>query len=488
MFVERCRFLWWVGPKLTADSWLEQPLLNFSDDPSDVWTVRSACQGCQIFGSTGSGKSTGSAQLIARAMLRLGAGGLVLTCKSGETAIWQKYCREAGRLNDLIIFGPSQPWRFDFMAYEYFRSGAGGRMTENLVRLFSTLAEVIERKTHTQTQDYWSRAMNQLVRNALQLAAVSRGTPSLDLISQIIATAPVSLEQLRSDQWQESSVCFACIREGESAQKSETQRADWPQVLRFWKNEFPSLSDRTRSCIVSMFTTMAELFLRGEIRRLFCTTINIDPEVTFKDRKILVIDLPTVEFDSVGVLSQVLWKYCWQRAVERRDVSKSPVPTFLWADEAQHFVTGYDASFQMICRSARAMTVYISQALPNFYSVMTRNETEALLANMATRIWHRNSCTVTNAAAVETIARQRQFRWTAETSFTEGRGGGERISRNMGGGDAIAHQILPADFQVLRSGGPENKLLVDGIVYENGRIWSSGKNHLKVTFSQNDVP
>ena len=190
----------------------------------------------------------------------------------------------------------------------------------------------------------------------------------------------------------------------------------------------------------------------------------------------------------MGVLSQVLWKFIWQRAIERRDINRYPWPTFLWADESQHFITRYDSIFQMTSRSARAMTVYLTQSLPNYYSVMTRHETDSLLANLSTRIWHRNNCTVTNSAATETIARTRQFRWSSGTSMTDNALGEERISRNVGGADSVEDQILPGEFQRLRSGGPLNQRLVDGIVYENGRMWSSGRNYLRVTFSQSDVP
>ena len=44
---------------------LETPLLHFSD--SDPWRIRDACEGLQIFGGTGSGKTSGSGQAVARA-------------------------------------------------------------------------------------------------------------------------------------------------------------------------------------------------------------------------------------------------------------------------------------------------------------------------------------------------------------------------------------------------------------------------------------
>ena len=460
---------------------LDKPLLYFGQEERDAWTIRHACEGTMILGGTGSGKSSGSGQYLAAALLAAGAGGLVLTCKSDERSVWEEYCRRAGRLDDLVVFSPDGPWRFNFLQYEFCRTGAGGRITENLVHTFSTIAEVIERRGQSSGPDYWSRAMNQLVRNAVDLAAMGRGIPNLDLIARIIASAPLSPEQAQAQEWRRSSECFACITAGEAAQKSERERADWPQVVRFWLCEYPALSPRTRSCIVSMFSTIADQLLRGEIGRLFCTGLNIDPETTFGDGRILVLDLPVKEYGEVGAMAQTLFKHIWQRAVERRAGTRRLA--FLWADESQHFITRYDAVFQMTSRSARVATVHLTQSLPALQAAIGRNETDSLLANLATRIWHRNSCTVTNTAAAETIARSRQLRFSTGTSTTDD-GGDPRISRTLSGSESVEHQLLPVEFQTLASGGPEHDHIVEAIVYQSGRIWSTGRSFIKTAFSQ----
>jgi hypothetical protein len=64
--------------------------------------------------------------------------------------------------------------------------------------------------------------------------------------------------------------------------------------------------------------------------------------------------------------------------------------------------------------------------------------------------------------------------------------GHQRVSRNVGGSDSVDWEILPGDFQFLRSGGPEHDNQVEGILYQAGRVWAaSGKNYLHVTFNQN---
>ena len=57
-----------------------------------------------------------------------------------------------------------------------------------------------------------------------------------------------------------------------------------------------------------------------------------------------------------GRLASLAWKYCFQVAVLRRmqpTGRKSFLrPVFLWADEAQNFVTKFDAEYQAVARSA----------------------------------------------------------------------------------------------------------------------------------------
>ena len=43
---------------------LELPLVRFSERKEDVWTLRDACQGVLIMGENGSGKTSGSGELL----------------------------------------------------------------------------------------------------------------------------------------------------------------------------------------------------------------------------------------------------------------------------------------------------------------------------------------------------------------------------------------------------------------------------------------
>jgi hypothetical protein len=87
---------------------LDEPLLFFNGD--NPLTLREACEGFTILGGTGSGKTSGPFRACAaEAALPHGFGILALAAKPDEREFWLKLCRDAGRLQDVVIFAPDQP-------------------------------------------------------------------------------------------------------------------------------------------------------------------------------------------------------------------------------------------------------------------------------------------------------------------------------------------------------------------------------------------
>ena len=471
--------------------------------PQNFWSLGDAFQGVQIFGGTGSGKSSGSGQALARAFLKANLGGLVLTAKTDEAEQWQEYAKDAGRTSDLIIVDAKAKWRFNFLSYEFKRPGAGAGQTENLVNLFCSVLEASERR-HGQaggSDSYWQRTLKQLLRNAIDLSIIAASDVSLPSLYRIITTAPRSPDEAASAEWRthKDNVCYVLIEVAEkqfadavkahdTAQTKPTveeriRESDFRLTRDYWMREYPSLAIETRSVIVSTFTSMADCFLRGTLGRLFCTEGNFSPEDTFKGR-IIVMNLPVKEHNELGQFAQVLFKFIWQRAVERRippgikrkEAEQRIRPVFLWADESQFFANSYDALFQSTARSSRACTVYLTQNLPSYLSVFggsnSRAEVESFVGNLQTKIFHANGDPTTNNWAADSIGRARQTHYTGGMSEQLGKSaaaGG--VSQSSGGHQSVDFVVQPQEFTMLRTGGDENKMLVDGIIFQGGRRW-----------------
>jgi len=476
---------------------LSLPLVRWSHD--DVWTIGNAVEGTLILGATGSGKSSGSGRTLALACLRNGFGGIVLTAKADERRVWESYCREAGRLNDLVIFGPQEPWRYNFLNAELENKGDGAGLTENIVNLFSTVLEIAERGQGQgggrEDEGYWRRALRQLLRNAVDLLVFATGRVSIPELYRMVVSTATSLEQVKSEQWKTNSFCFQCLAKADKATKSVAQLADFEIVADYFLLEFPALSEKTRSVVVSTFTSMVDVLNRGILRELFCTTTNLTPSAT-EEGKIILIDLAVKEFREVGQFAQVLWKYAFQRSIERRDVQTNPRPVFLWADEAQNFLTSYDFEFAATCRSARVATVLLSQNVSNFYATLggnekARTEADSLFANLNTKILHANGDAVTNEWSARLIGRCRQFFVNTSSSENPAAGVGfwgdpaECTQNSAGVTESYEYEVQPSVFTTLRTGGVKYSGLIDAIVFQNGtRFQSTGRTWLNSTFRQ----
>jgi len=491
--------MWWSHRKETAPKeirhWpLSRPLMWFSD--RDAFTLADACEGVQIFGATGSGKSSGSGRQLALAYLNAGMGGLVLTAKPDERSVWERYCRETGRLDDLLVMSPSAGLTFNFLDHELHRIGPGAGLTENLVHLFSEVLSVAERRNGSGREDegYWRQAVRQLVRNCVDLLILGRRSLSISDLYRAVISLPTSPQQVKESSWRESSFAFTCLQAADQASKSSSRRRDLELVSDYMLLEYPALSEKTRSVIVSTFTSMIDVFQRSVLRELFGTQTTIAPEA-IADGKILLIDLPVKEFQEVGRLSQVLMKFVFMRSIERRPPSDDMRPVFLWADESQNFTSDYDFQFQTTARASRVCTVYLTQNISNYYATLGAGEdgkaqADSLLANLNTKVFHANGDSVTNEWAAELIGRTSQFFVSANQSrpvdlFSELFGMGGDTQMSSGVSETIEYEVQPRQFTALRKGGFANARLVDAIVFQGGRRFvASGRTWLSTTFRQ----
>lgn len=467
---------------------LDRPIYSFSGEES--FTIGNACEGVQIFGGIGSSKTSGSGEALARAYLSANFGGLVLCAKKDVLEDWKRYASATGQSEQLLIFDVSGSFVFPFLQYEVNRVGEGAGYTDNLVRLFTTIYEAINLSSHGDSSDpYWERAMSQLLRNAIDLCMIARGTVSVPLIHDVILSAPTA-DRIDTDEWRDKSLCWKLLLEGHAKKLDKWAQYDFDSTASFWLEEFPNLADKTRSSIVSTLTTMMDIFLRRPFRRLF-SEIPDDrrriayPELTHRG-VIIILNLPVKEFGEAGRAAQVVYKYLWRQAVKRRVVNGETVPVFLWIDEAQNFVTEYDMRFQATACITRACTVYLTQNLPNYYAVMggaqSKYRVDSLIGNLQTKIYRANSDPMTNEHAADTIGKSWQLRKTSGESF-----GVDYFNVNSGSNESFDYDVPPQSFTRLRKGGGQNNRIVDAIIFQNGRTWRNDKTYLFAQFNQYDA-
>jgi hypothetical protein len=497
---------------------LDMPLLRFSAHPADAWTLRQACEGTVIFGATGSGKTTGSGQAIAKAFLRAGYGGLVLCAKPKEADTWRRYAKETGRERSLIVFDDSGQRRFNFLSYEARQSER--LVTHNLVALFMRVIEATKgRQGQAGESSFWRDAVSRLLTSAFALLDAAKGRVTLAELTELIASLPASMAEVDDAAWRAKSACIALLRQAYETPARPLPLPDYQAHSRYFTQEWPRMNERTRGDVVSTLTALINPFLTGHLRELFCTGTNVVPEMTHEGT-ILVIDLPVKEQNESGILAQHIFKYLWQRAAERRaeqgDLTR---PVFLWVDECQYFVSDYDNEFQSTARSSRACTVYLTQTISGLYERIggksPEHATHALLANFQTSIFHQNTNDATNRYAAELIGQVWQWVEThgeSESygeSISQGTSGGTSVSQGSGGTSSgsnagssstfgrsttqgsstsrsrqVQYEVLPSAFNGLRKGGaPEGP--PEAIAVRGGRPWAhSGRAWLRCALPQ----
>jgi hypothetical protein len=388
-------------------------LIKLSNNPTDNWTNGDAFENTVIFGGTGGGKSSTSAAALARAFLTAGFGGLVMCAKPDEASRWENYARVCGRGSAVIRFDATGRYRFNFLDYlmSSTKSSTAG-LVDNAVQAFLQILEATHSPSGSGdagTNDFWRKSMRDLLANAIAVLYHAYGRVQIDELLQLINSAPTLAEQAQDPDYQTWSFCYATIKRLFHDPKVPLPDREAAQYATYFGQTFGRLDGKTRSNMVITLSAEIGQFLRGPLHTLFCTHTNIVPEVTHEG-VILILDLPIKRFDHVGTVAQVLMKYIWQKATERRAVGPDTRPVFLFADEAQLFISSYDLEFLSTARSARAATVYITQNLPSLYARLgghhPQDRADAILGNFQTKIFHANTDPRTNQWASEMIGKR----------------------------------------------------------------------------------
>lgn len=475
---------------------VDTPMIRFPE--GDGWSLRDSFEGTLVVGATGSGKTSGSGRALAVSFLANGMGGLVLTAKEDERALWENYARQTRRTDQLCIVKPGGPFKFNFLDYQTRLPNERGGSTENVVELFHSVLEAFSRTKRT-ADTFWTTAVKQLLRNLVRVLRAAGEPFSLKTLRRFVGEMPRDIKAVQAGAWK-TTPTFGRLIALAKRQSRDQQSVGTQEAIQYWTAEFPELWHETRSIITADFTALIDLFFEDAIWPLFCEETTITPEAVF-DGAIVVVDLPIKKYHATGRLAQLFWKHLFQLAVERRsdadDAARRPV--FLWADEAQHFAGDSDLLFQATARSSRCATVYLTQTLPGFQAAMgghqARERTDGLFANLTTKILHANGDPATNEWAATQIGRVLQYRANVQTSSEAPSHGGHGLQslfqmlnpvskRNVSTSQVVDFQVQPSEFMKLRTGSAKNDRMVEAYFVKPGATYSTGKHYFKATFEQ----
>jgi hypothetical protein len=451
-----------------------------------MFRLADALTGVAVFGATGSGKTSGIAKHLALGYMANDFGGLVLCAKKEEVYQWVQWAKAAQREQDLIIVDASGRWRFNFLEWEASHPGGGGGLTINIVALLDEIAGAIASSAGKEEgggdSKFFDDALHFLNMNLVDLPIFAGLPITLPLLRSIVTTAPTSLNELNDPTWQQNSTCWAIIQEAETKLQGAPQDTldDFEECKNYWLKEYPVLSDRTRSIITLSFAMLVRPFITRPLRKLFSTDTNVRPEDAF-DGKIIIINLPVQEFRLAGRVANLAWKYCFQVAVLRRMQTPGAYmrPVFLWADEAQNFISDFDAEYQAVARAAGGCTVYLTQNRESYRRVLGNDDAvDSLLGNLQAKFFCQNSGDTNEWAAKLLGERWVQVASTSANRNEQGAGGGVTRSEQR------RYFVEPSRFTTLKRGGDVNNFLVECVVYKGGHLFEDGLPYKLLVFNQ----
>ena len=475
-----------------VQSGLDAPLLEWA--PGVPWTVRDSFSGCQVFGSTGSGKTSGSLAAISRAFLKAGYGGVFFTVKPDDATNYARYAAECGRVADLMTFGPWSDLRFNFVASEIEQCRDAVGLAENLTALIMTVAELGDRSRGrsgggSENAEYFRQAMLRLCRHAMLVLILSGKGVTVPNLHRLVISAPRSRQEAVDSNWQTGSFFFQCLQAGDGAPMTASQKADFELALLFFLEEWAELAPKTRSTVESTLTAATDALSRGAVRDFMSAPEpNLSPEMLY-DRKVVIVDFPVLVHREVGQLIQVIFKYCVQRSHSRRAVAANPRPTFMICDEYQHLAVDADQVFQTTARSSHTAVVYATQSISTYleaFGPQSEPKVHSLLGNLQSQVIHQQTDTKTIAYVQELVGKSRQLLMNGNSA----RGAdylaplfGDSAGGSAGFSESVDFELQAADLNSLVKGGPPH-WVSEAILYQGGNRFANGRTWMRVKFPQ----
>jgi hypothetical protein len=475
---------------------LDKRILGLSD--KDWLTLRDLVEGgVLITGRLGSGKSSTSGRALAYGLLRAGLGGLVLTVKSDETQRFIDYAKACGREADVIVFGAEGSLTFDPLAYSWNQPGRGAGRIETIIELFTTLLTIGRPQVSTSSESrYFELAVEELVRATLVMFSLGGERISISSIHKIITSIPTRPGQADEPEWQQSSECAKLVAKIRKRQQTftESQWEDLDNAMQFALELWPDEDPRTRSNILSTWTGMGSKFAYDPLRRLFCSgEYSFTPEQTTHERKIIIIDIPILEFGrATSRICQILVKVIFQRAWLRHQYQDGCCNgAFLFQDEFSMLMHRHELHFHTVCRSSAIAAICLTPNINNiaaeeFGEGRPGSRTLGFLGALSVKIFHSQTDIETSRYAADLIGQDYRYL----SSFSAG--AGNHPHTGFGGTEHLAHLLEPIELSRLLTPDGENPY-AEAVVYVGGKIFNAtktarnpeGRNYLRVLFRAN---
>lgn len=445
--------------------------------------------GVLIMGRPGSGKTSASGRVIARAIASDPLSTfLILSAKPEDKKMWQRIFTEKKR--ELLVFEPGGNLRCDMIDFVQRMGGD----TREVVSFITTATEVLRGESNQGGGEYGSFFQDEerrYLHHAVEILRQGGGPVSAPALQRFVSGSALSREQLNSVQWRDG-FHNSCLRAAVKRQKTPREQHDLEMANNAWIHEWPVMAQRTRSCVLAGMLNKLFYFNSGVARELIASGTNCSPLDMLYGGKSILVNCPSCEHGDTGALISSCWKYLTQKVVLAREFKPGSLYNIIWADEAWQVTTSFDQHYAATSRSHGGAMVYLAQSRDSFYSALRgedgKNYANALLGMFHHKIFHALGSPDDAEYASSLLGQQRELFVSGGTQPYQ-----DVFDGFLGNGQFTASTseqyqpiLQPRVFlSDLRTGGPANNHLADAIVVRTGEPFKyTAQNFIYATFSQ----
>jgi hypothetical protein len=472
----------WIAPRVKT-LLLDQVLFWWG--AGNPFCIRDLMASVVIFGRTGSGKTSSSGRLIGKSIINnRKSGGLVILPKPEDIEMWLAWFKEAGRLNDVILFGPNNRNRTNFL-------GCLGSPRDT-VSFLASLSEVGKRggsNSGGENSRFYDQQRDRFIYDAVCILNAAKEPVTGPNLHRFIMTAATAREDLINKEWQ-SRYHNQLMERAFNAPKDPIQAHDVEIAMDSWLKEWACLMDpKTRGNILAGIQGTLSVLNSGIVREMCSGQMTCSPKDVV-DGKWILVDFSPAEYGQAGLLISAGWKHLVELEILARRVTEDDSFCTIWADEAQQFVTEFDSHYIAQCRSHKGCLVYLTQSVSSLYGAMPgeagKHLANALLANFSHTVIH-PSDPETAKWAQSKLGRNQQMFFGGSSGNRDSSG----WDQFMGRGAATAsfnthyeHVLQEQNFMIGRTGGPTSGYMCDAIVIRSGEPFATGENYIRAVFDQ----
>ena len=435
-------------------------------------------------GKTGSGKTSSTYQHFLECLVNDPLATLSIYPQKEEEKqqIIDVFAR-AGRLDKLIIVEPGGKYRCNY--YQSMQDMNFDPLA--IVEFNSVVADSLDPQGSGDRDPFFRVSSRRFDYNAVSVVGQSDKVSAPNLLkfySTALRDPSVLRDKTAAEEWR-GKYHNQCMRKTALAQKTPAQAADWAVARPFWVDEYPHMSDKTRSSIEATCMNPLSVANTGLAAVMASTFNNVSPALHEQGYSIVWNTAVSTHGPS-GLYLGMGAKTLTQRYHLKRKWTPGEYYTVLISDEAHVLMSPQlDPVWLSMCRSHGAASLSLTQTIASEYSRMSEHQANMLLSNYGTSIFNLGDAK-TEAFASALVGNFRE-RFVTVSDAPQAEAWDTFMGRAQPSASVSEQwqpRLQPGFLQHgLRTGGPPH-YAVDGLVIIPGQVFKNQESFQYVTFHQ----